>query len=129
MFTVLTKVEREKEKYKKKKEKERKRDIKYWAALARKEKEEREELMKKQKEYALNAQAFIEYMAETYKNNYNLYLVGYDIANLDPYGVISSLRKEKVTMAEVEFIFSLAEKMIPGIPFSMEFVEVFASYS
>ena len=95
------------------KEQEEKRKEQLYFAMVRDEKKQQEIAIEQEQLFIQQAKQFVSYAAVTLK--YNEYLIAWDIANRNRMQIESDVFRGKITLEQVNKIFTLAQKYIDNL--------------
>ena len=97
-----------------KKEQEQEKEMQYITSLYYAEKREQEKAEQKREIFFEQCKYFVKYASEFFAD-YKIYLIAWDIANIDRYSIESDLYKNKITKEDIKTVYNLAEKFIDDI--------------
>jgi len=97
-----------------KKEQETEKEMKYKTDLYFAEKREQEKAEQQREIFFEQCKYFVKYASEFFAD-YKIYLIAWDIANVDRYSIEASLYKNKITKEDIKTVYNLAKKFIDDI--------------
>lgn len=97
-----------------KKEQDQEKEIQYITDLYFAEKREQKKAIQQREVFYQQCKNFVKYASE-FLTEYKIYLIAWDIANIDRYSIEADLYKNKITKEEVKTVYNLAKKFIDDI--------------
>ena len=97
-----------------KKEQDQEKEIQYKTSLYYAEKKEQGKAEQQREIFFSQCKNFVKYASE-FLTEYKIYLIAWDIANIDRYSIEADIYKNKITKEEITKVYNLAKIMIDDI--------------
>ena len=108
------KMKKQRELDRMKKEEEQEKEMQYITSLYYAEKREKEKAEQQREIFFEQCKYFVKYASEFFAE-YKIYLIAWDIANIDRYSIESDLYKNKITKEDIKTVYNLAKNFIDDI--------------